>query len=754
MIEEPKENPAENTTTLHDLDPGQSVTPTEALPAASSKSADLERLYSRSSAFGPVFKSISRVIDGISASKPRASVISGICAGLMVLVGFIAFDLNREEWMLKRQYPIATSSYERHFLFARDLMEEEQHEEAAPILRNLVEKQKGSGLRADALLLLAECLDQIARDRVSPNEVRGFYEEFIEEYPADPRVPSVRQTLAEDFVQDELYDEANEQYAGLIRASPATNENGEIDFLIAQNYYRERNLGQAIELLEQIQLKDSDTSVRRDAALLLGEALSEFRKPDEAKRILSEVVAKLPGTPHAASALQILAKDSVIAGNHEDAINYCVKWFKTSRQLYPQADVTLTLASAKLSGGTPAEAIAVTSDIIALFSDSPKFVEALVLRGKAFEAMGQLDKAEGVYSQAAGIAPEEPTPHERLAQLYWLEGDLRSAITATEAASKANPENDVFVFNRAKLYFLIGEKVRATKMLEDFTRNCQLSSKIGEAGMLLANLQLEFGHPYDACKTLSRLLATGSSTIEQSVVLEKQGDIYAQIGRYDEAARAYRMATDSSLKSNIARHKIAKILLAAGRAQECLYELDSIDASDCSPSEKLELFGLKAQACLDLKQFDDARHLLQDVSASQPEGENFSALALIMRAALELKDEKAASEVYGETLRLVESGSSEAVPEARHIVLQWAQRLYEQGKYADAAKAFSSVRPPQFPVADAAWAIYQEGNCYYRLADYRLAKERYARLAEEFSDSEWVKFARQREELIKLKAGT
>ncbi|MBI5119250.1 tetratricopeptide repeat protein [Candidatus Poribacteria bacterium] len=753
MIEEPKENLAENIPTLHDLEPVESAASKEALPASSSKSADLEHLYSRSSAFDPVLKSIPRMTGWIGASKPRVSAVSGICAALMVIVGFVVFDLNREEWMLKRQYPVASSSEERHLLYAHDLMKENQHEEAVPILRKLVERQKSAGLHGDALLLLAECLDQIARDPIGSNEAREFYKKFAEDYPADPRVPFVHRTLAEGFVRNELYDEANEQYASLVRASPGANEDGEIDFLIAQNYYRERNLGQAIELLEQIRLRGADSTTRRDATLLLGEALYEFRKADDAKRILTEAVAEFPGTPHAAAALQLLARNSVDAGNHEDAVNYCVKWFKTSRQLYPQADVMLTLASAKLSAGMPAEAIAVTSDIGAFFSDSPKFVEALVLRGKAFEAMGQLDKAEGVYSQAAGIAPDDPTPHERLAQLYWLEGDLRTAITEMEAASKADPENDIFVFNRAKLYFFIGEKARATEMLEDFIRNRQLSSKIGEAGMLLANLQLEFGRPHDACKTLSRLLGTGTSTIEQSVVLEKQGDIYAGTGMYDEAARAYRTATDSSPKSNLARHKIARILLAAGRAQECLYELDSIDTSDCSPNEKLDLLGLRAQAHLDLKQFDESRHLFQDVLALKPEGEKISALALIMQADLELQDEKDASEVYGNTLRLVESGSSEAAPEARHIVLQWAQRLYEQGKYADAAKVFSIVRPPQFPVPDSAWAIYQEGNCYYRLADYKMAKGKYARLAKEFSNSEWVKFARQREEIIRLKAG-
>ncbi|MBI4831859.1 MAG: tetratricopeptide repeat protein [Candidatus Lindowbacteria bacterium] len=368
--------------------------------------------------------------------------------------------------------------------------------------------------------------------------------------------------------------------------------------------------------------------------------------------------------------------------------------------------------------------------------------------------MGQLDKAEAAYSQAAGVAPDNPVPHERLAQLYWSQGDLHVAITEFELASKADPDNDVFVFNLAKLYLLTGEKSKAADMFDEFMQKWQLSSKIGEAGMLLANLQLEFGRPHDACSTLERLLATGTSTIEQSVVLNKQGDIYAGLGMYDEAVKSYQMAADSVVKPDALRHKIARILLAAGRAQECLYEIDSVQTSDLAQNDRADLCKLRAKACLELKQFDDARRLLNDTLALLTEKEKFAALALIMQANLELKDEKAASEVFANALQLVQADHSEAVPEARRIILQWAQRLYDQGKLADAAKAYSHVRPPQFPVPDAAWAMYQEGNCYFRIANYVKAKERYNRLASEFGDSEWVAFARQRKELIRLRAGT
>jgi len=61
---------------------------------------------------------------------------------------------------------------------------------------------------------------------------------------------------------------------------------------------------------------------------------------------------------------------------------------------------------------------------------------------------------------------------------------------------------------------------------------------------------------------------------------------------------------------------------------------------------------------------------------------------------------------------------------------------------------------PGFPVADAAWALYQQGNCYYHMDDYAKADELFARLAAEFSESEWVRFADAKIELMALGTGT
>jgi tetratricopeptide (TPR) repeat protein len=127
-----------------------------------------------------------------------------------------------------------------------------------------------------------------------------------------------------------------------------------------------------------------------------------------------------------------------------------------------------------------------------------------------------------------------------------------------------------------------------------------------------------------------------------------------------------------------------------------------------------------------------------------------------MQANLELGNDAAASDVYELTLKLIETDNpeSQAPSESRHIILGWARHLYNSGEYARAAEAYSRVGTPRFPVADAAWALYQRGNCHFHMAEYDRAGEFYSRLATEFTDSEWVTYAEAKERLIGAGAGS
>lgn len=704
--------------------------------------------------FGPPLRSVTGALHWIGGSKVRISIAVGIFAGLVVAFGFALFDIQKEEWMLEQKYPEALSSYDRNVLYARELIDNQKHSKAERILRQLVETQQGTDNHASALLLLAGCLEKADKNEDASEETRMLCERFIGEYPADPRVPSAHMMIAESLARDELYEESNARYRKLLRIISDTGERGEVEFQVADNYYGARRLSEAADAFERIRQKYPDASVGRDSILMLARICVESGKHQDANLILDQLIADAPGTTHAAAALKMRAENAMHAGDHGGAIAYCVRWLKESPSTRHQADVMLILARANLEAGIPVDALAIASDVAKNFPDSPGFVGALVLRGKALEALGRPEEALQEYADAIRAFPEEPSPHENLANLYSSEGNYSAAIKHMEWACVMAPKEDSLQIALAKLYRVNGENVKAVSVLEKFSRERQLSIHIWDAFQMLVDTYQRLGRSHEAYDALSRLLTVAGTSAEEAIVYEKRADMLTEVGLYREASENYRLALKAGANAGDMRTKIARNLLATGRAQVCLSELDSIEYASLDSRDKIEFLELKARALMKLDMVDDARRVIQDAIALRGDKEKISLLALLMQTSLKVQDEKTASRIFESTLKLMRANENDIPSGARRIVLDWAGYLYEKGDYARAAAAYSAIDGSPFSGSDVAWALYQRGNCYYHMADYDRASASYARLASEHSDSEWVKFARQKEELISIMAGT
>jgi len=156
-----------------------------------------------------------------------------------------------------------------------------------------------------------------------------------------------------------------------------------------------------------------------------------------------------------------------------------------------------------------------------------------------------------------------------------------------------------------------------------------------------------------------------------------------------------------------------------------------------------------------LERYAEARAEILRAISQRSGREKYSTLALLMQADLGLENDEAASEIFELTRKLIatDTPESECPSELRYIILGWADRLYDTGKYAQAAEVYSAIAAPEFPIADASWALYQQGNCYFHMAEYDRADEVYSRLAIEFAGSEWAKFAEAKEEMIGARVG-
>lgn len=708
----------------------------------------------KSSIFGRVFVSgtllLSPFIQWFFAGKGRTAIFTGVSASLIVAIGFWLFDARRDEWTLKQRYQYATNSYERRLLFARDLVAGNEYAEAEPILRKLIEKQGGTSPHADALLLFAECVEH----SVSDKEARKIYERFISEYPTDSRVPSAHVRIGGGLARNGLFDESNQMYEKALRMVDDPAKKADIGFFIADNLFNEGNLKGAVRASEEILQQYPDTVAARDSALLLARALKESERFEEAERVLRDVAEASQSKPHSAAALHMLAQNALASDSYEEAITYCNQWLEVSPLSKHQVDVMLILGNAHLKAGRPDKALKVASDIATFFPDSGSLAQAQILRGKSLEAKGKADEAETSYLEAADYAASEPAPQRQLAQLYVSQGKLSEAVKRMKFATELAPDEDSFLMELAKLYRLNGENVSAEEVLLEFTRERQLSPFIGEAFLLLADIQTEDGRLHDAYETVGRLLGVGTTTVKNHVIYEKQGDILARAGMFDDAVESFRLSLESGASPVAVRVKMAEAFLADNKPRRCLDKLDSVTKPDISLEESFAVKELKARAFLALGMPAESRRLINEAIMMRTDQEKFSTLALLMQANLALEDGLAASKVFHVTLKLIEDLEEEAPPEARRIVLQWARYLYERLRYDEAAEAYSRVLAPQFPHAEIAWATFQEGNCYYHMNDHQRAREIYARLRSDYYDSEWVRIAEQRTVLMELATGT
>jgi tetratricopeptide (TPR) repeat protein len=532
-------------------------------------------------------------------------------------------------------------------------------------------------------------------------------------------------------------------------------ERGEVEFLIARNHYRGERLSAALIALKELRQKYAGAPAARDAAILAARALIKYDRSEEAEPMLSRLVREAPRTAHAALALHTLAKVAADSDDYERAIEHSTRWLKESPTPRDQFDVTLILARAKLETGSTAEALALSSWAAKTFPESPKMAEALVLRGRAHEGLGEMDKAEASYVKAVELEPDTPWPYRSLARFYRSIGKLPEAIDLMERAGGIAPDEDILWMELTELYRRNGDDESALALLRVFTHERQLSPNITRTFMMMADIQMDMGSTQDAYTTLERLIAAGMTATDLSVVYDRQGDILDETGLHDAAVEKYRLAAENGGNVAAEKIKIARVFLENGRTKECVDELAEIEPGAQPPEIRFDLLDLQASAFVELEKYVEARRMIREAMSLRSGREKFSTLASLMQVNLALEDTEAASEIYELTLKLIDTDdpSEQAPPDSRRIILKWARNQYDTGEYARAAEAYSRVTASAFPISDVAWALYQRGNCHYHMAEYEKASELYTRLTAEFADSEWVKFAKAKERLMVIGAG-
>ncbi len=210
---------------------------------------------------------------------------------------------------------------------------------------------------------------------------------------------------------------------------------------------------------------------------------------------------------------------------------------------------------------------------------------ALYHLGRMRLQLGDVEGARDAWTACAGLAPEVPTVHARLGDLFLDTGEDDLARAAYEAARVADPEHPAGVEGLARAALARGEPGEAAALLEAWLAR---HPERGHARFLLGTAYRALGRIDDA-RTQLELGAGASPALPDPWLDETLLHVAGYRGVMDRAVQAGRAGQASAVVDDLlalrrahpddvpALEKLVAALLQLGRKDEALTALDDFD---------------------------------------------------------------------------------------------------------------------------------------------------------------------------------
>ncbi|MBK5255491.1 MAG: tetratricopeptide repeat protein [Vicinamibacteria bacterium] len=302
---------------------------------------------------------------------------------------------------------------------------------------------------------------------------------------------------------------------------------------------------------------------------------------------------------------------------------------------------------------------------------------------------GHFDQAVIGVNQALKIAPMRADLRSLAGQVHQFygqsgggESELRLAAKEYEAAATLDPGDPNPLRDLTRLYSVLRD---AKMALETWKRLSMVDPRNVDAFVQVASLSLAAGDTKSAIAALETAVAADPGNARVLLLL---GDVKRQNGAPDEALKHYEAAAKLDEKDLITRLKIGEILIGTNRGADALVVAEEMLKQDTSNRFALDL---KARALKELRRLDEALHIAEGLSASDPKDLKAGFLVVTLleqKGSLEAADEKLAG-----LLRRNTSGE-DAEGIATNNRVFWAhtgmvrQRL---GRFKEAADAFGEA---------------------------------------------------------------
>ena len=271
---------------------------------------------------------------------------------------------------------------------------------------------------------------------------------------------------------------------------------------------------------------------------LFRSAMEAYRRgnPKEAERLYRMVLSSSPDHPEALVNLGILLGQS---GNGKEGVELLQKAVATSPD---NAQIHNVLGNALWQEGRLDEAVRAFSHVTELAPERPEGYDGL---GRTYTRKNELDQAETQFLKALGIAPEFAPAHLGLGVVHGMCGRWDRARDACTRAVELNPQGSVAYNKLAAACLELGEYEAALTHFEQAVRMApaNVESLLGVAiaqhrvgKFATAKKSDRKAHYNRALTTLDKALKLAP---ESARVYEKQGSVYLDLKRFDDAVSAY-----------------------------------------------------------------------------------------------------------------------------------------------------------------------------------------------------------------------
>ena len=532
----------------------------------------------------------------------------------------------------------------------------------------------------------------------------------------------------------------------LVSAPPAQADEADDQYAVAVGHYDRQRWKLATEELEAFIRKHPDDRRAKQCVFLLGEALLQLGKFDNAREHFQKYIALDPKGKYIRSALFRSGEAAYLAGNHKKAKVDLDRFWATYPEDHLNAFVLFYLGDIALADNDAAAAADFFQNCLKQFPEGQLQDDCRLGLARALEKQHQMREAERLYRVVADkpnssladaaqfhlgalqYAEERydraiecffvfegamaQSPWQPNARLGWGLALLKldrsteaikhfDAVLATKSAGKELFQQAIRGKIRAALRMKDHETI--DREVADFEKRFPDSAVKNDLQGMLARSLVE-RKQYDKAVVLLEALAgtnpKGSDNLDNRYLLAIS---YEGLKRYEDALAALLPVVDNAkgqLKAD-AQLTQGSLLLALKKYAEAIAPLEAFLAGKPTGNSEVKAIGELALCCARSGQIEKAKKLYADLIERHPQHPLIVPTTEYLAEAAYDADDAAWSEEL--SARLAAAGGSTEYETKGKLGLGWSQ--YKSGKLAEAAATFDEVlkkNPPKEIAAEAA----------------------------------------------------